>query len=327
MRVIRDLRSFPHVPHPVLTIGNFDGQHVGHQALISEVVEIARRHNGSPMVLTFDPHPAKVLSPGITLQYLTSQDEKFDFFEKLGITELVILEFTQQLASLTPQAFTCNVLRDGLGVREVLVGENFVFGAGRSGNVQDLSNLGSDSGFHVHPVPPVMVKGEIVSSTRTRKLLQAGKVMEAAACLGRPYCLSEQVIHGEHRGEQLGWPTGNLRIPSDRVVPADGIYATMSYVQGEWMPSISYIGRRPTFTEGERLLEVHLFDQRRSLYGQRIHVSFIDYIRGDQEFLNSDELVRQMERDGIQARRLLEEWNKDCSQSTRLTAFHSTSCL
>ncbi|WP_447970756.1 bifunctional riboflavin kinase/FAD synthetase [Nitrospira sp. M1] len=327
MRVIRDLQALSHARHPVVTIGNFDGQHVGHQSLIAEVVETAKRHQGSPMVLTFDPHPAKVLSPGIALQYLTSQEEKFDFFERLGITELVILEFTKQLASLTPQEFTCKVLRDGLGVREVLVGENFVFGTRRSGNIQDLAKLGVESNFQVHPVPPVQVEGAIVSSTRIRHLLQAGKVKEAAACLGRPYCLSEQVIHGEHRGAKIGWPTGNLRLAPDRVVPADGIYATMACIQGEWMPSISYIGRRPTFVEGERLLEVHLFDQCRSLYGQRIHVSFIDYIRGDQQFLTVDELLRQMDFDAIQARRLLDVWNKDDSQYSRLIAFHSTSCL
>ncbi|GJL53600.1 MAG: riboflavin biosynthesis protein [Nitrospirales bacterium] len=326
MRVIRDLRSFPRAPHPVVTIGNFDGQHVGHQALLAEVVEISRRHQGTPMVLTFDPHPAKVLSPGIALQYLTSQEEKFDFFERLGITELIILEFTKQLASVTPQEFAGTILRDGLGVREVVVGENFVFGSRRSGNIQKLAQLGVASNFQVHPVPPVHVEGAIVSSTRIRQLLQAGKVKEAAACLGRPYCLSEQVIHGEHRGEKIGWPTGNLRLAPDRVVPADGIYATMAHIQGEWMPSISYIGRRPTFVEGERLLEVHLFDQCRSLYGQRMHVSFIDYIRGDQQFVNVDELLRQMDRDAIHARRVLDVWNKDLAQHSRLTAFHSTSC-
>lgn len=325
MKVTRHLPTSSRAPHPVLTIGNFDGQHVGHQALLSAVVEMARRHHGTPMVLTFDPHPAKVLAPGASLQFLTLQEEKFDFFEKLGIAELVILEFSRQLANLTPEEFTSKILKDGLGIRDLLIGENFVFGKGRSGNVKDLTRLGAEANFHVHPITPVHIEGDVVSSTRIRKLLQAGQVKEAAQCLGRPYRLSEHVIHGEHRGAKLGWPTANLRIASNRVMPADGIYATMAYVQSEWLPSVSYIGRRSTFVEGERLLEVHLFDQDRSLYGERLHVSFIDFIREDKQFLDSNELLHQMELDASQARRLLQKSSKDLPQYFESMSFHPTS--
>ncbi len=325
MKVIRNLPASSRAPHPVLTIGNFDGQHVGHQALLSAVVELAAQHHGTPMVLTFDPHPSRVLSPGKALQFLTPKEEKMEFFEKLGIAELVILEFSRQLASLTPEAFTSQVLQDGLGVRDLFIGENFVFGKGRSGNVQDLTLLGSQANFLVHPMSPVMIDGDIVSSTRIRKLLQAGEVKAATQCLGRPYRLSEQVIPGEHRGAQLGWPTANLRIAPHRVIPADGIYATMAYVQGDWLPSVSYIGSRPTFDEGERLLEVHLFDQDRSLYGERIQVYFIDYIRGDKRFLNSDDLVRQIELDASQARTVLQKYREDRQQGSLQMSFHSSS--
>ena len=312
-------------PHPVLTIGNFDGQHLGHQALLTAVVEMAKRQNGTPMVLTFDPHPSKVLAPGKALQFLTLAEEKMEFFEKLGVAELVILEFSRQLASLTPEEFTSKVLRDGVGVRDLLLGENFVFGKGRSGNVQDLIRLGTDANFHVHSMVPVKIDGDVVSSTRIRKLLQAGHVKAATQCLGRPYRLSEQVIPGENRGTQLGWPTANLRIAPQRVIPADGIYATMAYVQGEWLSSVSYIGNRPTFVEGERLLEVHLFDQDRSLYGEQIQVSFIDFIRGDKQFPNADELRCQIAHDAAQARTILQKWNADRSQNLESLSFYAPS--
>ncbi len=325
MKVIRNLPSSTRAPHPVLTIGNFDGQHVGHQALLAAVVEMAKRHQGTPMVLTFDPHPSRCLAPGKALQFLTPKEEQLEFFEKLGVAELVILEFSLQLASLSPEEFTSTVLRDGVGVRDLLIGENFVFGKGRSGNVQDLTSLGSQANFQVHPMAPVKIDGDIVSSTRIRKLLQAGQVKAATQCLGRPYRLTEHVIQGENRGAKLGWPTANLRIAPHRVIPADGIYATMAYVQGEWLPSVSYIGNRPTFVEGERLLEVHLFDQNRSLYGERIHVSFIDFIRGDKQFLNADELLHQIELDASQARGILQKLGKDFSQYSETISSHSSS--
>ncbi|MGB0909249.1 MAG: bifunctional riboflavin kinase/FAD synthetase [Nitrospirales bacterium] len=325
MKVIRNLPTSTPAPHPVLTIGNFDGQHVGHQALLAAVVEMANRHQGTPMVLTFDPHPSKILAPGKPLQFLTPKEEKMEFFEKLGVAELVILEFSLQLASLTPEEFTSKVLRDGVGVRELLIGENFVFGKGRSGDVQDLISLGSQANFRVHPMAPVEIDGDIVSSTRIRKLLQAGQVKAATQCLGRPYRLTEHVIQGEKRGAQLGWPTANLRIAPHRVIPADGIYATMAYVQGEWLPSVSYIGNRPTFIEGERLLEVHLFDQDRSLYGERIQVSFIDFIRGDKQFSDAKNLLDQIEHDASEARGILQKLSKDYSQYSEPTSFHSSS--
>ena len=326
MKVTRNLPTATRPNHPVLTIGNFDGQHVGHQALLSAVVKMAQRHQGTPMVLTFDPHPTKVLVPEVSLQFLTLQEEKFDYFERLGIKELVILEFSQHLASLTPEEFTSNILRDGLGVRDLLIGENFVFGKGRSGNVQDLAKLGSDANFRVHPIPPVRIKGDIVSSTRIRKLLQVGQVKNAAQCLGRPYRLSEHVIHGEHRGAKLGWPTANLRIAANRVIPANGIYATMAYVQGEWLPSVSYIGSRQTFEAGERLLEVHLFDQNRSFYGERIVVSFIEFIRQDKKFFEVEELLNQIECDARQARHILKDWNKDFLKHKEPLSVQSTPC-
>jgi len=314
MNITRGLPPAPLAPCPILTIGNFDGQHVGHRALLESVVENAQRLHGVPMVLSFDPHPIEVLRPGTVPKFLSDAQEKYDFFERLGIKELIILPFTRQLAALTPDQFVGQVLQQGLGVRLLLVGENFVFGQGRSGTIQDLVRLGVQANFDVQPVKPVVLNGAVVSSTRIRTCLTNGNVVEGRQCLGRPYRLTSTVIEGEKRGRQLGWPTANLRIPPHRVLPADGIYATLTEVDGSCLPSVAYIGTRPTFQNGERLLEVHIFDQTLTLYGKDISVSFIEQVREDMTFSTVDDLLKQMDQDGIQARAILERYHTSFPQ-------------
>jgi riboflavin kinase/FMN adenylyltransferase len=309
MKVTRGIPPVSPASFPVLTIGNFDGQHLGHCALVQAVVDRAQQLNGYPMVLSFDPHPVEVLRPGSVHKSLSDDHEKIVFFENLGIAELVILPFTKELASLTPSQFVGQVLRDGLGIRKLLVGENFVFGKGRSGTVQDLIELGAEADFSVEPIAPVMMGKDVVSSTRIRKCLVAGDVAQGALCLGRPYMLRGVVISGEKRGSQFGWPTANLRLSGNRVLPADGVYATLTVVRGECLDSIAYIGKRPTFSEGERLLEVHIFDKTFQLYGEDISVHFIESIRGDMTFPHVDDLVRQMDHDGFCAREILQDYS------------------
>jgi len=309
MKITRGLPPVPPASCPVLTIGNFDGQHLGHRALVQAVVDRAQQVNGFPMVLSFDPHPVEVLRPGYAHKFLSEDHEKIAFFEYLGIAELVILPFTKALASLTPDQFVGQVLRDGLGIRKLLVGENFVFGKGRSGTVKDLIELGIEADFSVEPIAPVMMAQDVVSSTRIRKCLASGDVAQGAQCLGRPYMLRGAVIPGEKRGSQLGWPTANIRLPGHRVLPADGVYATLTVFKGECLDSIAYIGKRPTFSEGERLLEVHIFDKTFQLYGEDISVHFIEGIRGDMTFANVQDLVKQMDHDGQRAREILQDYS------------------
>ena len=308
MNITRGLPSTPLAAFPVLTIGNFDGPHIGHRALIDAVIEQARRHHGVPMVLTFDPHPIEVLRPGTHPKFLSDPQDKFHFFRQLGIAELIMLPFTLELARLTPDLFVQQVLHDGLGVRQLLVGENFVFGKERNGTIQDLVRLGEQAHFEVQPVEPVMLNGDVVSSTRIRKGVTSGNVVDGRACLGRPYRLAGPVVEGEKRGREIGWPTANIRIPSHRVHPADGIYATLAEVDGVLFPSVAYIGTRPTFQEGERFLEVHIFDQMPQLYGKILSVLFIEQIREDKTFPSVRDLLKQMDQDGIQAREILKKY-------------------
>ena len=279
---------------PVLTIGNFDGQHRGHQHLLAEVCRVAKERGGSPMVLTFDPHPIQVLRPGMNLQFLTSSQEKFDWFEEMGMVQVVILEFTPAFAALTPQEFVNRILRQGIGVRDLLVGDKFVFGKDRAGNIDTLRHLASSAGFELHSVDPMIEGGSIISSTRVRRLVRNGELEEAHACLGRPYALSGEVIPGVQRGEQLGYRTANLRLPKGRVIPPDGVYVTKTFWKGAALDSVSYIGTSPTFGEGERLLEVHLLDHDYTLYGEHISVHLIERLRGDQKFNSADELSERI---------------------------------
>ncbi len=305
MNVTRGLAEHKRVPYPVLTIGNFDGLHRGHQALLRTVVETASASGGTPMVLTFDPHPITVLKPDVDLRLLTTLEDKLARFQQAGIEEVLFLPFDRALASLMPEEFVALILRDGIAVRELFVGEHFAFGKGRAGRIADLIRLGREAGFLVHPVPPVRLDGDVISSSRIRQLLQAGDVDEAARCLGRPYELGGSVVRGAQRGQGLGWPTANLCLPPRRVIPADGVYATTAVWQKQSFESVSYIGTRPTFGAGERLIEVYLLDQQVDLYGQDIRVQFVKRLRGDLAFATAADLSARIDLDVKMAREAL----------------------
>lgn len=305
MKITRGLADHKRAQHPVLTIGNFDGQHCGHLALLRSIVDTATSKRGTPIVVTFDPHPLTVLKPGVDLLLLTTMDEKLTRFQDAGVEEVLFLEFNQVFAALTPDEFVFRILRDGIGVRDLFVGEHFAFGKGRAGRTADLLRLGAQSGFQVHPVPAMRVDGEVVSSSRIRMLVQAGDVRGAARCLGRPYALSGPVVRGERRGQVLGWPTANLRLPQGRVIPADGVYATTIVWNKRPYDSVTYIGTRPTFGSGERLLEVYVLDEQVHLYGEDIRVQFVERLRGDVTFATAEELSARIDLDVNRARETL----------------------
>jgi riboflavin kinase/FMN adenylyltransferase len=302
LTVTRGLSNVRPRPYPVATIGNFDGHHRGHRALLQTVVETARRARGTALVLTFDPHPVKILAPDVDLRFLTSPEEKLARFEEAAIDEVVFLEFTLALAAMTPEEFADSVLRRQLHIAELFVGEHFAFGKGRAGRVGDLVRYGNSYGFKVHPIPPVMHGEQVVSSTRIRQLIQAGDMQAAAALLGRSYGIEGTVARGKQQGQALGWPTANLRIPPNRVIPPDGVYAARAGEGSDIYEAIAYIGTRPTFGAGERLIEVNLLDQHRDLYGKDVTVLFIERLRGDHTFSSAEELSVQIARDVERAR-------------------------
>lgn len=305
MQVTRGYLSEAVRPYPVGTIGNFDGHHRGHQTLLKLVVETARQTQGTAVVLTFEPHPVKILAPHADIRFLTGEEEKLGLFERAGIDEVVILEFTPAFASLSPEAFAEQILAKGLGLRELFVGQHFAFGHKRAGKIDDLIDFGKRLGFIVHPTSPVMIAGGVVSSTKIRQLIISGQVDQAADLLGRPYALTGVVSPGEGRGRTLGWPTANFRLPSNRVAPADGIYASITIVNHERHDSVAYIGTRPTFDGGERLLEVTILDGTHDLYGHTLTVEFLERIREDAQFDGETALRRQITSDVESAKTIL----------------------
>ena len=318
MKISRGLTPSTPRPYAAVTIGNFDGHHHGHRALLKQVVETARRQAGTALVLTFDPHPVKILAPQVNLMFLTTPEEKLAHFEAAGIDEVVFLEFTPGFAALSPAGFAKQVLCDGIGTRELFVGEHFAFGKNRVGRIADLFEFGAQFGFRVHPMSPVTIEGEVVSSTRIRQLIQAGDLRKAIRFLGRPYSIEGVVIPGSHRGTELGWPTANLRLPPGRVIPPDGVYAAQAIWNHRALNSVVYIGTRPTFGAGERLLEVSILDERLDLYGESIRVQLINFLREDKVFASAEDLTRQIAVDVEMARAQLREAATPSPLSTTL---------
>ena len=302
LKVTRGLSGERTRVYPVATIGNFDGHHLGHRALLQTVVETARKAQGTALVLTFEPHPVKILAPHVDLKFLTTVEEKLAHFETAGIDEVVFLEFTPTFAAMSPDQFAEDILHRSLTLAELFVGNHFAFGKGRTGRIDDLVRFGKQYGFRVHPVTPVVMEGDVVSSSRIRRLILEGKMEQATVLLGRVYGIRGAVVHGVQQGQAMGWPTANLRIPADRVVPPDGVYAARAVYGGQTFDAIAYIGTRPTFEAGERLIEVNLLDQTSDLYGQEITVQFVARVRGDHVFASADELSKQIARDVEQAR-------------------------
>jgi riboflavin kinase/FMN adenylyltransferase len=294
-------------PGPVVTVGNFDGVHRGHQVLVGRTVEAARRAGGTSVVLTFDPHPTRVLSPDRAPATLTTLAQKGELLTSLGIERLAVLPFTREVASHSPEEFARDVLAGALGARAVVVGESFRFGRGRRGDAARLEALGAGLGFSVEAVPPIVLDGAPVSSTRVREALQDGDVEVAARLLGRPAFVDALVVQGDGRGRMIGVPTANLE-PDNELLPAPGVYAGRCRLpEGGTHSAVVNLGRRPTFGGGRLTLEAHVLDFEGDLYGKRLRLSFEARLRGEERFATVAALVVQIHRDVEEARARLSE--------------------
>jgi riboflavin kinase / FMN adenylyltransferase len=297
MKVFHRLEDSAGLPFPIVTIGNFDGLHLGHRAVLQLVKQRAQELKGAVVVLTFDPHPLRVLAPELELRFLSDPEEKLALLEQAGVDVVVRLAFTHDFAAQAPEEFMRAVLSAGLGSRELYVGQNFRFGQGRLGTIQTLRDAAPRLGFTVRVISPVLVNGVEVSSTRIRDFIQAGAVAQAAAFLGRPYALGGRVIRGEGRGAGLGYPTANMLPPPGRVLPQDGVYAAEVQLESHVFPAVTYIGRRPTFGQGARQIEAHLLVSSPDLYEREVSVAFHERVRDDMVFDSPALLARQMAQD------------------------------
>ena len=288
-----------------VAIGNFDGVHRGHQALVAAAVARARETGGAAVVLTFDPHPARVLRQDGAPSALTTLAQKEELVAALGIDRLVALAFDARLAALSPDAFVSEVLASLLGARHVVVGESFRFGHARQGDARTLEALGGRQGFDVQVVKPVLHAGRPISSSRIRESLAAGDVKDAALLLGRPYALDGRVVRGDGRGRGLGIPTANLGV-EEQMLPGRGVYAGRVLVPGgDWRAAVVNVGERPTFGGTGLVVEAHLIDFSGDLYGARLRVSFQARLRGEERFASAEALVERIHEDVRVARELL----------------------
>lgn len=286
---------------PVLTLGNFDGVHCGHQAIFRRVVETAAASDGTPVALTFHPHPAAVLKPGFEPSRLTDLRQRAQRIAATGIDTILFQRFTQRFSEIPAQEFVERLLVDGLGVIGIVVGHRVSFGHRRSGDADTLRELGQKHGFSVEVVGPVRVEGAEVSSSAIREAIAAGDLAQARAFLGVDPVLRGRVVQGDRRGRQLGFPTANLRV-AGWVVPPDGVYAVRVRVGADWIDGVANLGRKPTFGENARGLEVHLLDWQGDLYDARIEVHFVAQLRAEQRFSGLEALVAQIGRDVDAAR-------------------------
>jgi len=290
--------------NPVLTLGNFDGVHLGHQRIFEDLREEARRIDGEAVVFTFDPHPLQILDPQKCPPAITPFKQKLMLLEKLGIDVVIVAAFDLDLANLTPEAFVKGVLVDKIGAKKILVGYNYFFGKNRRGNVEMLKRLGQKYGFEVKVVDAMTVNDIPVSSSKIREFIQSGKMPEAAQLLGRNYLLIGKVIWGADRGKKLGFPTANLEVLNG-LYPKTGVYAVEVIMGDKTYPGVADVGYNPTFGENPLSVEVHILDFARDIYGEEIQLIFHERIRDERAFENPESLAQQIRKDIDAARKIL----------------------
>ncbi|WP_066635295.1 bifunctional riboflavin kinase/FAD synthetase [Desulfolucanica intricata] len=287
-----------------LGLGNFDGIHIGHQKLIKDLVSMAKQREGTPAVMTFYPHPMSVLKPESAPQMLLTQEAKQKFMAKLGVRVLLMIPFNTDFARLSPESFIKEILYEQLGVRGIFVGYNYTFGNQGLGTPELLESFSFTCGYEVHVVPPVCVGDQVVSSTIIRRLLLNGEVTAARKFLGYTPFVESEVVYGERRGNTLGFPTANMEINPDLLVPNNGVYTVKVQMDGDIFLGVANIGTKPTFHgyDSARNIEVHLLDFYGDLYGKTIKVLFLRRLRGEKRFNSVGELVAQIQEDINEAR-------------------------
>ncbi len=296
MRIEQELISIVPQKETLITIGVFDGVHAGHRHLIKRLNQRAGEENLLSGVVTFDPHPQSILHPCNQLLWLSSLEDRSKELQELGVALIAVLSFTTELAQLSAREFVA-LLKKYLKMRGLIIGPDFALGRGREGDANLLRTLGQEMMFSVEIIPPFTINGEIVRSTLIRRALAQGDMMKVERLMGRYFKLSAKVISADKRGQRLGFPTANLDIRPGQALPSNGVYATITQVEGKQFASATNIGIRPTFESGKKTVETHLLDYEGNLYGKELQVKFIHKLRDEQRFASSKELEAQIKRD------------------------------
>jgi riboflavin kinase/FMN adenylyltransferase len=304
MSTAEELGRFSPQKGMLLTIGVFDGVHLGHKHLISRLKELARKQNVLSGVITFSQHPQEVLSPQTRLPSLTGIEQRLALLQDEGVDIVIPLPFTPQLASLSPEQFL-SLLKEYLKMKGLVVGPDFALGKDRQGDTSALRQLGQEMAFSVTVVPPMIIGGEVVSSTAIRKALTEGDMKRAQKLLGRPFSLQGRVVSGDKRGTDLGFPTANLEVEPGRALPTGGVYACRAYIDGQSYSAMANIGSRPTFGGGPQLIEAYLLDYKGDLYGHKLAIDIIGRLRDEKKFDTPEQLKKQIAEDIKQGKSLL----------------------
>lgn len=302
MRIHTDLAAFSGVKRPVLTTGTFDGVHLGHRTILARLTELARKEGGESVLFTFHPHPRMVLFPGDDgLKLLNTQDEKMERLAEAGLDHVLMVPFSRTFSRMHAVDYVREVLVGAIGVHAIVIGYDHRFGRNREGDLGLLKQLGEVHGIRVEEIPAHEVDRMKVSSTKVRHALLAGEVAQARELLGYPYPLTGVVVKGDQVGRTIGYPTANIgAVDTDKLIPADGVYAVQVHLVDGQHQGMLYIGERPTLGGGlQRTIEVNVFDLARDLYGERITVFFMERIRGDIRFEDLDALKRQLHEDKV----------------------------
>lgn len=306
MRIVRDLQEFDSpLPNAVVTLGNFDGVHLGHREIFRRVVRKARQLEGTSVVFTFVPHPLRLLAPEHPLRLINTYAEKERLIGASCVDVLISAPFTPSLAQMPARRFVEEVLVGRIGLRHLVVGYDYAFGRNREGDARFLARLGEEIGFSVEIIDPLAAGGRVYSSTRIRKRVAAGDVAGVVGLLGRHFTLEGEVVHGAARGKSLGYPTANLRTEKE-LLPKPGVYAVkVKRDEGKMYDGVVNIGRNPTFGGQDLNVEVHILGFREQIYGQRLRVYFVDRIRDEKRFPGRNALAEAIAADIEQARRIL----------------------
>ena len=304
MQTLHSITELPALPGPLfLAIGVFDGVHRGHQAVISTSTRHAHSADGTPVVVTFDPHPARILRPEEAPHLLTATQHKIALIRALGVGHLLVVKFDKNFAATSPENFVEQLVQNSKPLREICVGHEWSFGKNRAGNLDLLQKLGARFDFNVVGIPPVKVNGTVVSSTAIRQAVEVGEFAKAADMLGHEYTILGTVSGGEKLGKKIGFPTANLSAHSEQF-PPDGVYFAEAWLDGVLLHGVVNLGFRPTVSSGqpERILEIHLLDFDQDIYGKDLEIRFVRYLRPEKKFESVDALIRQIKVDVRQAR-------------------------
>jgi len=295
-----------------VTIGNFDGVHLGHHMLFSEVVSRAYQKQGTSVVITFEPHPLQVIRPDIGIKLISTYEQKVELISLAGIDVLVVIPFTREFAATSAVDFVDGILIETIGVKELVVGYDYAFGKGRQGNIEFLKEQGRLKGFPVTVVEPYYVDDMLVSSSKIRQLVGEGRMMDVKKLLGRNYQIRGTVQEGKRRGGPVvGFKTANLNLSEEDLCPKHGVYVTQVVYDGKCYGGVLNIGYNPTFGENRLSAETHIFDFNQDIYGKKIKINLLKYLRGEKKFSGPEELAKQIQLDINEAKKILAEAQKE----------------